>query len=294
MVENNPFSNRAMIKNPDEFFGRKNELTTIFSRLSNLQSCNVFGERKIGKSSLLYYIFMKLRDGDEYRIAYIDLQDAKYHTVEGFLKYSLKELGSDPGVISLNNLNENLIAFSDSIEDLRKEIKPVLLIDEFENLTKRPEKFNNDFFDAMRSLGSNGNIAYVTASLHALKWLCIAGHFTSPFYNIFSQVPLGLFSPDETTEFLSAKREGVEFTKREIEFVKRIANNHPLHLQIACSHVVENRGKEYDEKKLRKDIKEEIKSFGDKWIRKERCIVKYIKYSINDIREIIKSGLGKK
>jgi hypothetical protein len=146
----------------------------------------------------------------------------------------------------------------------------------------------------MRSLGSQGNIAYVTASLHSLKWLCTAGNFTSPFYNIFSQVHMGLFSPDETTEFLSAKREGVVFTEKEIEFIKRIARNHPLHLQIACSHVFENKGKVYDEKELRKNIKEEIKSFGDKWTRKERCIVKYIKYSINDIKEIIKSGLSKK
>jgi hypothetical protein len=176
---------------------------------------------------------------------------------------------------------------------LRKEIKPVLLIDEFENLTKRAEEFNNDFFDAMRSIGSQGNIAYVTASLHALKRLCIVGHFTSPFYNIFSQVPLGLFSPDETTEFLSAKREGVEFSEEEIEFIKEIANNHPLHLQIACYHALENKGKEYDEKELRKEIEVEIKSFGDKWIRKERWIVKCIKYSIKDIKEIIKSRLGK-
>jgi len=268
-----------MIKNPNEFFGRKDQLTTILSRLSNLQSCDVFGERKIGKSSLLYYIFMKLRDGDEYRVAYIDMQDAKYHTLEGFLNYSLKELGSDPGVISSNNLNKNLITFSDSIEDLRKEIKPVLLIDEFENLTKRAEEFNNDFFDAMRSLGSHGNIAYVTASLHALKRLCIAGHFTSPFYNIFSRVHLGLFSYEETTKFLSAKREGVEFSKEEIEFIKRIVKNHPLHLQIACYHVLENQGKEYDEKELRKDIEEEIKSFGDKW--RKRGLVKHGKALFN-------------
>ena len=274
MVANNPFSNRRMIKNPDEFFGRKDELTTIFTRLPNLQSCDVSGERKIGKSSLLYYIFLKLRDGDEYRIAYIDMQDAKYHTLEGFLKYSLKELGSDPGVISSNSHNENLIAFSDSIKGLRSKIKPVLLIDEFENLTKRQEEFTNDFFDAMRSLGSHGQIAYVSASLHSLKWLCIAGHFTSPFYNIFSQVPLGQFSPEETTEFLSAKRGGVEFNEEEIEFIKEIANNHPLHLQIACYHVLESKGNVYDEKKIRKDIEKEIKSFGDKWARRGRGFVK--------------------
>lgn len=106
-------------------------------------------------------------------------------------------------------------------------------------------------------------------------------------------MPLGLFSPEETSEFLSAKRKGVEFSKEEIEFIKTIAKNHPLHLQIACYHVLENKGKEYDEKKLRRDIKVEIRSFGDKLIRKERCIVKYLKYSINDIKEIIRSRLGR-
>ncbi|KAF5434599.1 hypothetical protein C5S35_13730, partial [Candidatus Methanophagaceae archaeon] len=40
--------------------------------------------------------------------------------------------------------------------------------------------------------------------------------------------------------------------------------------------------------------RQEIKSFGDKIARKERYIVKGIKNSINDIKEIIKSRLGKK
>jgi AAA+ ATPase superfamily predicted ATPase len=278
-----------MIKNPDKFFGRKDELRTIFSRLSNLQSCDVFGERKIGKSSLLYYIFLNLRDGDEYRVAYIDMQDPRYHTVKGFLKHSLKELGSDPGVISSNNLNENLIAFSDSIEGIRKEIKPVLLIDEFENLTKKPEEFNNDFFDAMRSLGYHGNIAYVTASLHAIKMLCTAGNFTSPFYNIFSQVPLGLFSPDETTGFLSAKRGGVEFNEKEIEFIKEIANNHPLHLQIACYHVLENKGKKWDERKSRKKIEKEIENFkSTRFARIKRWIYKHKGEIYNEVKDWLK------
>ncbi len=104
---------------------------------------------------------------------------------------------------------------------------------------------------------------------------------------------LGLFSPEETTDFLSAKRVGVEFTEKEIEFIKRIARNHPLHLQIACSHVFENKGKVYDEKELRKDIKEEIKSFGDKWTRRERGFVKHGKAAINYFKEIPKEFVKK-
>ena len=210
MKGDNPFSNRIMIKNLDDFFGRKEQLETIFNRLVNIQSCDVYGERKTGKSSLLYHIFLKLHTelGDDYKVVYIDMQDPKYHTVEGFLKYSLVELDINPEIISsFNTLNKKLVGFTESIESLRKEKRVVLLIDECENMIKRQE-FNNDFFETMRSLGNNGNIAYVTASLHSIKGLCRKGNFTSPFYNLFSAVPLGMFSPEETHEFLSAERNG--------------------------------------------------------------------------------------
>ena len=172
MVENNPFLNRNIITDTDDFFGRKKELRTIYSGLPSLQSCDVFGDRKIGKSSLLYHVFLTMNEklGDEYRVAYIDLQDAKYHTPEGFLKYSLLELGADStNILPANSLNEDLIAFSDSIKELRKRCKPVLLIDECENIMEKSDEFNNDFIDTMRHLGSHQKIAYVTSSLYSIK-----------------------------------------------------------------------------------------------------------------------------
>jgi AAA+ ATPase superfamily predicted ATPase len=96
-----------MITDPNEFFGRKTELMTIFSRLENLQSCDVYGERKIGKSSLLYYIFKKAHDwlGADYVVAYIDMQAAENHNVESFLRNSLNELGANSkGIIPLTAL----------------------------------------------------------------------------------------------------------------------------------------------------------------------------------------------
>ena len=293
MSEENPFSNRTMIMNPDEFFGRNEQLETIFKRLVNLQSCDISGERKIGKSSLLYHIFLKMHTelGDDYEAVYIDMQDPKYHTVGGFLKYSLKELGSNSEVISSSNsLNEKLVAFTESIESLRKEKLPVLLIDECENMIKRQE-FNNEFFETMRSLGNNGNLAYVTASLHSIKGLCMQGNFTSPFYNIFSDVPLGMFSTEETHEFLSAERNGFKFNEYEITFIEEIADNNPLHLQIACYHVFENRGKTWNEKKLTKVIKKEFNHYKDWWLRKHRMIYNSKKGILDFLTEIIKKKI---
>ena len=290
MVENNPFLNRNIITDTDDFFGRKKELRTIYSRLSSLQSCDVFGKRKIGKSSLLYHVFLTTNEklGDEYRVAYIDLQNPKYHTPEGFLKYSLMELGADStNILPSNSLNENWIVFSESIKELRTRCKPVLFIDECEKIMKKPEEFDNDFIDGMRSIGSLGEIAYVTSSLYSIKWLCKTGNFTSPFYNIFSDLPLGRFSPRETSEFLSTKRDGIEFNEDEIDFIRKIAKDNPLRLQISCNHVLENRERKLDNKKLKKCIAKEFTHFDDESTRLLRYILKNKKAVIDFVKQIL-------
>src|SRR5215475_11276457 len=91
----NPFTNRNAITNPDEFFGREQEIGEIISRLRSMQSLSVVGERRIGKSSLLYHLaqtgWLKIYD-PAYRFFYFDLQDAQCHTAAGFLRAILREL----------------------------------------------------------------------------------------------------------------------------------------------------------------------------------------------------------
>ncbi len=111
----NPFTDINVIKNPDEFFGRKDELRTIFTRLQGLQSTSIYGDNKIGKSSLLYNVLYNIPEelGTEYKSAYIDLRDSSYYTSYDFLKNVLLKFECDPGVIQeKNNYNKNLIEFS--------------------------------------------------------------------------------------------------------------------------------------------------------------------------------------
>ena len=51
-----PFTIGPMITKSEEFIGRKAEVNHIITRLRTMQSCSVIGERRIGKSSLLYYL----------------------------------------------------------------------------------------------------------------------------------------------------------------------------------------------------------------------------------------------
>lgn len=52
-----------MIQNPAEFVGRTAELQFLLTRLRSLQSCSVVGERRIGKSLLLYHLHRRARRG---------------------------------------------------------------------------------------------------------------------------------------------------------------------------------------------------------------------------------------
>ncbi|MGH7455296.1 MAG: hypothetical protein ACRENG_28345, partial [bacterium] len=65
------------ITDPKKFFGREEELRAILNRLRTMQSTSVVGDRRIGKSSLLYHIFQtgnaRLQTND-LRFVFIDLQ----------------------------------------------------------------------------------------------------------------------------------------------------------------------------------------------------------------------------
>ncbi len=57
-ISYNPFTNRSTIREEENFIGREQEITNILSRVRNGDSVSVVGKRRIGKSSLLYHLFL--------------------------------------------------------------------------------------------------------------------------------------------------------------------------------------------------------------------------------------------
>jgi len=189
----NPFTNRVAIKNPEDFFGREEQIAEILARLRTMQSSSVVGERRIGKSSLLYHLGQtgtRRLDDPSYRFFYLDLEDAHYHTALGFFQTVLGKLGLSAEMITAENtLNRNLIAFTDQLEALEQAGQRVVLcLDEFEITFKHRDRFPEDFFDHLRSLLNIRTLAIVTASRKTLETHSLEGKLTSPFYNGFCVV----------------------------------------------------------------------------------------------------------
>jgi hypothetical protein len=265
--------NRGTITDPECFFGRTVEIETILERLASLQSTAIIGERCIGKSSLLTYLAQtgaaRMAEPNTC-FAYLDLSNARLHTANGFFQHALSQAGFEPeavnGVIREDaRRSTNLIAFTDVLAERKRAGKPVVLcLDEFENVFKHPGEFGEDFFDHLRSEVNQRAFGMITASKVSLQSLCLEGRLTSPFYNVFTALPLGGFTESEVRGFIAAYKDVAAFTDTELVFLfnhLEHLDRHPLRLQILCDWLVRNRRRGYDDEALAAAIGREYAHF---------------------------------
>lgn len=240
----NPYRYGPLVKDPDTFFGREEDLDHLRERLRHMQSTSVVGLRRIGKSSLLFRLTQILPDalGSDFVPLYVDLQDARCRTVADFVKTIVTELQEKVGEkLSLRNVTD-MLGFSETIDVLnRSGIHLVLCLDEFETFTQRPQEFNDDFFKALRALGQLEKLALVTASRMRLTELIRRSGVGSPLFNIMSNRELGLLESEaaQALRRIPFEREGITLSQEDEDLIEALGGRHPFYLQMACSHFFE-------------------------------------------------------
>lgn len=269
----NPYLNRVMIQHPGDFFGRQREIRRIYSRLDapHPQSISIVGERRIGKSSLLNFIYNKknrklhMQNYGNAIFAYLDFQRNVDFDTPKFIDFLFSVFSYETADgEKYTEREKNLDELKEVIQELNDKGKRIiLLMDEFESIT-RNEKFPESFFAFLRSLANSYRVAYVTTSYDELQLMCHNKDISdSPFFNIFSTLPLRLFSEKEALELIAvpSKREGIPmegFAGRIIE----MAGYHPFYLQIACSyvfeHLIEDPTAEPDWKEIERTFTDEV------------------------------------
>ena len=241
----NPYLNRNMIRDMRLFFGRKKEIATIYSRLgaARPQSVSIVGERRIGKSSLLYHINDQerrrayLKDCTSYIFIFMDFQEKRRGSVQEFFGSIFAALKTEAGGKIGPLPKPGYDGFKGVCEKLdRKGMKLVLLFDEFESITKN-KNFEPEFFAFLRSLANNYNVAYVTSSVKNLQELCHNREISdSPFFNIFSNLNLTAFTENEARQFVSQPSKNAGHPLEEhFDTVVELAGFFPFYMAIACS-----------------------------------------------------------
>ena len=216
-----PFVVGPPITAPRQFFGRRREVKRIYSRLDapHPQSISVVGERRIGKSSLLNYIYNRknrkrlMQNHGNAIFIFMDFQRSADLTIPKFIDilFSMFKYEQSKELKHIRG-EKNLDQLRDVVQELSSEGKRIIiLMDEFEAITKN-ENFDMQFFSFLRFLANNFMVAYVTSSYMELQQLCHNKDIAdSPFFNIFSNLPLRPFSRDEAVALITvpSEREGI-------------------------------------------------------------------------------------
>ncbi len=243
----NPFStNITAVWDPQMFFGRKRELRDICSAIANRQCLSIVGTRRIGKSTLLWYVQTQMAEMQtQFRydlhsslLTLIDLHEYEHKTSEDFFtSVSTQILTQNRGQVVLAR---SPFGGADEFSSLLEQIKDqglhlTLLMDSFHNVTHN-KSFDLEFFNYLRSQASLGKVSYITASLAPLHEVCHHDIKSSPFFNIFGTCRLGPLTLEEAEMFVTmpAKAVGLPFTEAEVQWVIALAGRHPFLLQRVC------------------------------------------------------------
>ena len=252
---NNPYIFRGPVRDADMFFGRVHELNEIAAFLRGNQSVSIVGPRKIGKTSLLFHLMRpqvaaELGLGENNLLVYLDCEvlgegdhGEIFSQFAGEIEAALDERGLPPEPTLERAIDQpTRLSFERAIRKLnRRDLRVVLILDEFERLSTNAS-LDVNFFNALRSAAGRYRLAFLTASAQPLIQLTYSGRsqeiLSSPFFNIFAPLFLGLLPEEEAREMIRqpAHAAGRTFPPETEDFIYELVGGHPLGLEVACFH----------------------------------------------------------
>jgi tRNA A-37 threonylcarbamoyl transferase component Bud32 len=254
----NPYIYRGPVHSAQMFFGREHELREIVAFLNGNQSISVVGPRKIGKTSLLFHLMRTetwptLGMSPNNVLVYLDCEvlgegghEEIFGTFAAEIAAALDERDLEPEPTLQAAIEQpTRISFERAVRKLnQRNLRIVLILDEFERLSTN-NGLDVNFFNSMRSAAGRYQLAFITASAQPLIQLTYSGRsqeiLSSPFFNIFAPLFLGLLPEDESYQAISmpAQEAGAPLPKEIQDFIYGLVGGFPLGIQVACFHAFE-------------------------------------------------------
>jgi len=245
----NPYVAGGPLKTKEMFFGREDVFEYIRQHLVGEYQDNIIvlhGQKRTGKTSVLYQILNRRLLGDKYVPVYIDLQGmiqlglgGVLHDMAGEIALTLDlampnrgDFEGDPGGYFRR---EFLQRVSKRIGDRCL----LLMLDEYEVLEDRVArgKLEEDVFSFLRHLMQHyGNLGFIFAGSHKLEEL--SPRYWSIFRNVLYK-EISFLAPDEAIALVVEPVEGVmRYTEDAVDRIVEMTSRHPYFLQLFCHHLV--------------------------------------------------------
>jgi hypothetical protein len=292
----NPFNTGDIITDPEQFYGREQEMERLLRHLASNGRTNFLlqGPRRMGKSSMLAIIEQVVRqpglrrrfnipaDWDESLDAYTTIKlsvqgfnprpDASHinsffddlvdKVAQGLVPERSKQMLSDfRSQLTTSDAQRAAVKSLEQIVMKRPQARVLVLLDEYDELYKPILK---DLDVPLR---------YVVQHVPSLTWIIASTrllvehsqYYGSPWYNVLNQVRLGSLPQTAAKDLVidSSQREGVEWQGDAIVRLLDETGSNPYFLQLCCSQVIDNlnaKRQNYVRPEMVADLIDEIKA----------------------------------
>ena len=248
----NPYIAGAPVLDTEMFFGREQLIERILQTIHN-NSLLLYGERRIGKTSLQHHLRRRLLELDdpnyEFFPVYVDLQGTPesqfFATLAEDVFHELDPLlgGMRPG----NGLGPDVdYGYRELVADLRrvlkvlekrtsKQVKLVLLIDEVDELNAYDPRINQ----RLRSLFMKSfaeNLVAVVSGVEIRKQWDKEG---SPWYNFFEELEVTPIGREDVVQLITRPIGGVfKIDQAVVDRIIELTERKPYHVQRLCIALV--------------------------------------------------------
>jgi tetratricopeptide (TPR) repeat protein len=248
----NPYIAGAPVLDTDMFFGRDQLIERILQTIHN-NSLLLYGERRIGKTSLQHHLrrrLLQLEDPEyEFFPIYVDLQGTPesqffstlaedvFHQLDSKLGGMQPGEGLEPGTeYGYRELVADLRKVIKALEEKTpKQVKLVLLIDEVDELNAYDPRINQ----RLRSLFMKSfaeNLVAVVSGVEIRKQWDKEG---SPWYNFFEEVEVTPIGRKDAEALITRPIGGVlKLDQEVIDRILELTGGKPYHVQRLCVALV--------------------------------------------------------
>lgn len=250
----NPYMAGNPVGGRDAFVGRSDVIRDVVRVLDNpnQNALVIYGQRRIGKTSVLLELCARLPHEGTYHPVYFDLQDKAALTLEEVLEQLASHLALDFGVPLPKPSGENAAHIfrhefmPNVLSQLSVDTSLVLIFDEFDVLDNPSEgQAGETFFHYLREFLSTGE--------QRLKFLFAIGRnpedLSSLTLSVFKGVKtinISLLSSEDTAEVvrLSEKKETLCWSDAAVSRIRTLTGGHPFLTQQLCQEIWERANEE--------------------------------------------------
>ncbi|MEA2062151.1 MAG: hypothetical protein U9P14_00510 [Gemmatimonadota bacterium] len=250
----NPFIVGNPIRSSEMFFGRQDDFSFVKAKVDNEQYGSLivlFGERRAGKTSVLYQI-LGGRLGPEYLPIFIDMQamavndDSEFHG--RVAEISVEALGPDKIDFDLSvfeNKSKNpYTLFGKFIDKLLKSVsskKILLLFDEYELIEDKVEdgKLSKDIFLFLSGLVEHkAGLFLIFTGTHRLQDRKKA--YWQPLLHRCDYRNISYLTENDTRRLITEPvRDKVFYLGSSVNDIMRLSAGQPFYTQLVCRNIVE-------------------------------------------------------